>query len=87
VIHYHVLMGGDRLPNERRLDWMDTWNELAGFARIEVPENAGAVVGYCSKYVVKGGEIDMSPTLEHSIQHGLFKASPFRCARHRKARR
>lgn len=87
VIHYHALLGGDRLAQERRLDWMDEWDRLAGHARIEVPESAGAVVSYCSKYVVKGGEIDMSSTLGSPVQHGLFKASPFRSARHRKALR
>jgi len=86
AVHYHVLMGGERLATERRLDWMDKWYTLAGQARIDVPESAGAVIGYCSKYVTKGGEIDFSPTLGRPVQLGLYKASPFRCARHRKDR-
>lgn len=51
AIHFHVLMGGDGLSTERRLFWMDVWHGLGGavgFARIEVPESQGAVLGYCS---------------------------------------
>ena len=86
VLHFHVLMGGDGLAQERRLDWMDEWNELAGFARIEVPESTGAVLSYCSKYVVKDGQIDLGGPLDLPSQLGLFKAAPFRCARRRKVR-
>ena len=42
---------------------MDRWHELAGFARIEPIDTAAAVVAYVSKYVVKGGEIDMGGPL------------------------
>jgi hypothetical protein len=61
VIHYHALMAG--VQDLRRLMWMDRWNELAGFARIEPIESAAAVSRYVSKYVVKGGEIDMGGPL------------------------
>lgn len=87
TIHYHALLGGDGLADQRRLDWMDEWFKLAGIARIEVPESASAVSAYCAKYVVKGGEIDLSRSLGRPTQHGLYKASPFRCAKHRKERR
>ena len=47
----------------RRLTWMDRWHELAGYARIEKIDTADAVVRYVSKYVVKGGEIDLGGPL------------------------
>jgi len=47
----------------RRLDAMDKWHGFAGFARIEVPRQQDCVAGYCAKYVIKGGEIELSPTL------------------------
>ena len=61
VIHYHALLAG--VQDLRRLTWMDRWNELAGFARIEPIEITAAVARYVSKYVVKGGEIDMGGPL------------------------
>lgn len=56
TIHFHALFGD--VGNLRRLTWMDRWTKLAGFARIEAPRNREQVLGYVSKYVVKGGEID-----------------------------
>ena len=61
VIHYHALMAG--VQDLRRLTWMDRWHELAGYARIEKIDTADAVVRYVSKYVVKGGEIDLGGPL------------------------
>jgi hypothetical protein len=61
VIHYHALLTG--VQDLRRLFWMDRWHELAGYARIEPIESAAAVSRYVSKYVVKGGEIDMGGPL------------------------
>ena len=63
VIHFHALLGGDRLAELRRLSWMDEWNELAGYARIEPPRSSQAVRDYCAKYVVKGGVIDLGGPL------------------------
>jgi hypothetical protein len=64
VIHYHALVGGVR--DLRRLTWMDRWYELAGIARIEPITTTAAVVRYVSKYVVKGGEIDLGGPLKPS---------------------
>jgi hypothetical protein len=61
VIHYHALMAG--VQDLRRLTWMDRWHELAGYARIEPIESTAAVSRYVSKYVVKGGEIDLGGPL------------------------
>ena len=63
VIHFHVLLGAPGLGDLRRLRWMDVWDDLAGWARIEPPRSAGAVRRYCAKYVVKGGEIDIGGAL------------------------
>ncbi len=56
---YHALVGGSGVVELHRLSWMDSWNELAGFARIERTRNRGSVVSYCVKYVTKGGEVDI----------------------------
>jgi hypothetical protein len=61
VIHYHALLAG--VQDLRRLFWMDRWHELAGYARIEPIASADAVHRYVSKYVVKGGEIDLGGPL------------------------
>jgi hypothetical protein len=47
----------------RRLTWMDIWQELAGYARIEPIRDRTAVRRYVSKYVVKGGELDLGGPL------------------------
>jgi hypothetical protein len=61
VIHYHALLAG--VQDLRRLTWMDRWYDMAGIARIEPITTPDAVVRYVSKYVVKGGEIELSPNL------------------------
>jgi len=58
---YHALLAG--VKDLRRLTWMDRWNDLAGYARIEPIESSAAVARYVSKYVVKGGEIDLGGPL------------------------
>ena len=72
VIHYHALIAG--VQNLRRLTWMDRWHELAGYARIEPIDCAAAVSRYVSKYVVKGGEIDMGGPLVPAVLP-LFEAA------------
>ena len=59
VLHFHALIGGDDVDELRRLSWMDEWDKLAGFARIEAPRSGEAVRHYCAKYVVKRGEVDV----------------------------
>lgn len=58
VLHFHSLMGGG-LQDLDRFYWMELWNRDNGFARIYPYDPVGAP-GYVSKYVVKGGEIDIS---------------------------
>jgi hypothetical protein len=57
--HFHALVAAPQLEDERRLAWMDSWNELAGFARIYPPKQQEAVVAYCAKYVSKDGELEL----------------------------
>lgn len=65
VVHYHALIGNlppfgsDRVERE---GWAATWAGLdnGGFAYIKPVGETGGVVGYVSKYVAKGGQIDLS---------------------------
>ena len=59
VPHYHMLVRGAGVNELLRLYWMDEWEKIAGYARIERPRDANAVREYCTKYVIKGGEIDI----------------------------
>ena len=62
VIHFHALIG--RIPNNvRRLDWMDLWDDLAGFARIEAYDPTKGARYYLGKYVLKGGQMDVGGPL------------------------
>jgi hypothetical protein len=65
VIHLHSLMGDANDLNNiaRRLSWMDHWNEMAGFARIEAIRSDDAALRYVTKYVTKDGEIEFSENL------------------------
>ena len=64
VLHYHALIAGEGLQDLRRLTFMDEWDELAGYARIEPLRSSQAVYSYISKYVTKGGEIDIGGNFE-----------------------
>lgn len=66
VIHFHALLGADRDLNHTlsRKAQEKRWEKMAGFARIYPIDNRmTAVTGYVSKYVVKGGEIEVSESL------------------------
>ncbi len=73
VIHFHALMGAENDLNTlaRRLTWMDYWNELAGFARIEAIRSNESALRYVTKYVIKDGEIEFSKNLGNSTQETL----------------
>lgn len=55
VIHFHGL--ADKSLNFDLLHRY--WNAAAGFAWVEPVKSIEDVVGYCSKYCVKGGELDI----------------------------
>jgi hypothetical protein len=61
VIHFHALLAG--AGDVPRPSWTETWHELAGFAKIEPIESPAAVLRYVSKYVVRGGELDLGGPL------------------------
>ncbi len=74
VIHFHALIGSPEDLNRiaRRLTWMDRWQQLAGYARIEPIRDDTAVRRYVTKYVTKGGDIEFSKNLSWSQQPRLF---------------
>jgi len=57
VIHFHCLIAD--VGNLRRLTWMDRWDELAGYARIYAYDNNRDPYTYLSKYITKGGDIEL----------------------------
>jgi hypothetical protein len=65
VVHLHALMGDPNDLNQiaRRLTWMDKWQEMAGFARIEAIRSDDAALRYVTKYVMKDGDIEFSKNL------------------------
>jgi len=77
VVHFHCLIGDPNLYKLKRLDFMKAWEydcyrskELVnGYARIYEYNAARGAVNYCSKYVLKGGEIDIyiSPEQWHLL--------------------
>ncbi len=77
VVHFHCLIGAPNLYKLKRLDFMKAWEydcyrskELVnGYARIYEYNAARGAVNYCSKYVLKGGEIDIyiSPEQWHLL--------------------
>jgi hypothetical protein len=66
VLHYHALIGNlgeyDSAEACRRV-WADEWDRIGGFAHIDTIGLVRGVCGYVAKYVSKGGQIDLSPTL------------------------
>jgi hypothetical protein len=75
VIHFHALLG--RIPaSVRRLAWMDRWNELAGFARIEPYDPSKGARYYLGKYVLKGGDINLGGPLVDDRQRVFGEQLP-----------
>jgi hypothetical protein len=57
VIHMHALLSG--VDELNPLTFMLRWSELSGFSKIEPVRCSLAVRQYVTKYVRKGGEIDI----------------------------
>jgi len=75
-VHFHALLASPQIDlNEiaRRLSWMDWWFEHFGIARIEPPDTQADVCGYVSKYVVKGGEVELSDNFGRVLPPSLFR--------------
>ena len=66
VLHFHALIGcrGKNLNHHAiRKYWESIWNELSGYARIEKVRSEQDAARYVTKYVTKGGQIDLSPNI------------------------
>jgi hypothetical protein len=64
AIHFHSLIG--RVPDSvRRMDYVDFWYKIAGYARIYKYESGKGAESYLSKscYAWKRGEIDLGGPL------------------------
>jgi len=85
VIHFHCLIGDPHLYKLKRFDFIEAWKSdcyrskpdcytgikelVNGFATIFKYDATRGAVNYCSKYVLKGGEIDLyiSPEKWHLL--------------------
>lgn len=75
VIHFHALIGcrtKDLNHFAVRNHWSSVWRELAGFAQVQCVRDATEALGYLTKYVSKGGEIDLSHSFKRPEATGLF---------------
>ena len=70
ALHYHALVGtaGDINDEAKRLHFKEVWFAMAGICRIEAIRDAELVRKYVSKYVTKGGEIELSDSLLQTVQ-------------------
>ena len=62
-LHFHALLGGEGLAQVRPGAIVAAWYDRAGYVKLEVPCGRAAVLAYCSKYVAKGGELDIGGPL------------------------
>jgi len=69
TIHFHALVVdvGDARRTEAWKFWFERW----GCARIEPVRSSDACRRYCSKYVVKGGELDLGGPELHTSRSQL----------------
>jgi hypothetical protein len=83
VLHFHVLLADPELTHLLKGSWFkldgrwanelnEMWNQVAGFARIEPIGCLDLVKNYVTKYVIKGGEIDLGGPL---VQRRLEQVS------------
>jgi hypothetical protein len=61
AIHYHVLFAG--VSGRRPHDCVRMWNDLAGSAQIEPIRDMTASLYYLTKYVHRGGKLDVEPRM------------------------
>ena len=86
VIHYHALMTHPHDLNQlfSRMGQVNDLETIAGFSRIYPPRCNEAVTRYCAKYVIKGGELDVSPLPGTSrsidkLTHGIRNVAALYC--------
>lgn len=80
VLHFHGLLGAPENLGEklRRLYWMEFWFRIAGIARIEQIDDHVLVAAYVSKYVAKGGEVELSQSLVAYCRQLNLPVAPIR---------
>ena len=74
VVHFHAMLGDSRSLEEMayKRAWKNFWYELAGFCDIQLIDDQVDVAAYVSKYVTKGGELELSANLaSYSQQYSL----------------
>jgi len=81
--HFHTLIGGD-VYKLKRLSYMDLWDKgegrkfnANGYARIWPYDKEKGAKVYVSKYVVKGGEIDVNIPPYMYEKYGLKQSSNY----------
>lgn len=73
-IHFHAVVAhptNDLNTLTRRMHWVDWWWQEFGIARIERPQSQDDICRYVSKYVVKDGEVDFSPSFGRVVPPAL----------------
>ena len=78
VLHYHALISSPVDLNEiaLRLYWKEEWLRISGgFSRVLKVEKSAACIRYITKYVVKGGEIELSKSLLYFRRQDSLLAS------------
>lgn len=78
VIHFHCLLADPYLYQLKRMTFEQAWEQdcqgregvINGYAKVLKYDIRGGAVNYCSKYVMKGGEIDLyvSPERLHLLK-------------------
>ena len=75
-LHYHAVLGAvdcDLNKVASRYHWHEFWFWEFGRNRLERPSSQDDVVGYVSKYVVKGGVVDVSRNFEAVYPLNIFR--------------
>jgi len=83
IPHFHSLIGGD-VYKLKRLSYMDLWDKgdgrkfnANGYARIWPYDKEKGAKVYCSKYITKGGEIDVNIPPYMYEKYGLKQSSNY----------
>jgi len=76
VLHYHALIGGKATPALVAREFEEAWWDLAGICRMSLVESQGAALAYVSKYVSKGGQIDLGGPLDDLNYQVNFPMEP-----------
>jgi hypothetical protein len=82
-LHAHLVVGHPDLDlaaaefGQVRQDIRQIAQDLYGWSKVEVARSAEGVTAYCSKYLVKGGELVLSPGLG-ALHRGRLAGLPFK---------